>query len=317
MRNGLDLLVASSGGHLKQLTRLRRRLDDLGPVLWATPRSAQGESLLDGERVVWLPYVRPHDAMGVIRATAALSAELNGARVRRLISTGASPALSALPVALRHRAEIHYIESAARVYGPSVTGKVMGRVPGAECYTQYQSWAGQRWHYAGSVFDDFAVVAAEPRPVRAVVVTLGINESYGFPRLVRALLKALPPDVEVLWQLPESDALLLPRGSDVRLTLPAHELRSAMERADLVVCHAGCGSALTALEAGHRPVLVPRQARHGEHVDDHQREIAEELEGRGLAVRLPVESIGRELFDEPRECEVIERQPTSFQLRRR
>jgi UDP-N-acetylglucosamine transferase subunit ALG13 len=45
------------------------------------------------------------------------------------------------------------------------------------------------------------------------------------------------------------------------------------------------------MEAGKCPVLVPRMARHGEHVDDHQRQVAEELEGRGLAVHRPAEAL--------------------------
>ena len=51
-----------------------------------------------------------------------------------------------------------------------------------------------------------------------------------------------------------------------------------------MIAHAGVGSALGALEEGRSPVLVPRRAAHGEHVDDHQEQIAGELERRGLAV---------------------------------
>jgi UDP-N-acetylglucosamine transferase subunit ALG13 len=317
MSEGVDLLVASSGGHLKQLSRLRSRLTGLGDVVWATPRSAQGESLLAGEQVVWLPYARPHDSLGVARAGARLATELAGTRVRRLISTGASPALSALPVALRHRAEVHYIESAARVQGPSVTGSVMRWVPGARCYAQYRSWSGRHWQYAGSVFDDFLVDGQEPPTTpRSVVVTFGMNESYGFPRLVEALKTALPAAARVLWQVSDADASMLP-GADVRPTMPAHELLDAMAGADLVVSHAGCGSALSALEAGHQPLLVARQARFDEHVDDHQQQIADELAGRGLAHVLPVSEVLPERFTEWRRARVVERPGAPVQLRTR
>ena len=50
-----------------------------------------------------------------------------------------------------------------------------------------------------------------------------------------------------------------------------------------MIAHAGTGSALAVLEAGKAPVLVPRERLHGEHVDDHQRQIGEELARRGLA----------------------------------
>ena len=44
------------------------------------------------------------------------------------------------------------------------------------------------------------------------------------------------------------------------------------------------GSSLDALEAGHRPVLLPGPAARGEHVDDHQEAVARELVRRDLAV---------------------------------
>jgi UDP-N-acetylglucosamine transferase subunit ALG13 len=38
------------------------------------------------------------------------------------------------------------------------------------------------------------------------------------------------------------------------------------------------------MSAGRLPIVVPRQAARGEHVDDHQAEIAERLSSLGLAV---------------------------------
>ena len=64
----------------------------------------------------------------------------------------------------------------------------------------------------------------------------------------------------------------------------------ALAAADVVIAHAGVGAALEALDGGRRPLLVPRLQRHGEHVDDHQLEVARELGARGLAlVRAPEE----------------------------
>ena len=60
------------------------------------------------------------------------------------------------------------------------------------------------------------------------------------------------------------------------------ELVDTMARVDNVVCHAGVGTIMTALQRGHTPVVIPRQARHGEHVDDHQLEIAHRFVERGL-----------------------------------
>lgn len=64
--------------------------------------------------------------------------------------------------------------------------------------------------------------------------------------------------------------------------MPYASVVGAMKEADSVVCHAGVGTIMTALKAGHTPVVIPRQAQHGEHVDDHQRDIATRFAERGL-----------------------------------
>jgi UDP-N-acetylglucosamine transferase subunit ALG13 len=64
------------------------------------------------------------------------------------------------------------------------------------------------------------------------------------------------------------------------------ELAALMDEAAVVVSHAGVGSILCALRAGHVPIVVPRLARHGETVDDHQLELAEALHRAGRVIRV-------------------------------
>ena len=73
--------------------------------------------------------------------------------------------------------------------------------------------------------------------------------------------------------------------------IPEHDLNEAMREADVVVAHAGVGAALAAFEAGKCPVLVPRRHALGEHVDDHQTQIATELGDRGLAVSVEADDL--------------------------
>jgi UDP-N-acetylglucosamine transferase subunit ALG13 len=141
----------------------------------------------------------------------------------------------------------------------------------------------------GSVFDGFEATrtdAAEPiRPSR-FVVTLGTLPRWQFRRLLEACLRVIPDGSQVLWQTGCTDVSGL--GIDARPSISAHELESATAAADVVISHAGVGSALTALRCGKRPILVPREAARREHVDDHQAQIASELSGRHLAlVRTP------------------------------
>jgi UDP-N-acetylglucosamine transferase subunit ALG13 len=164
------------------------------------------------------------------------------------------------------------------------------RIPGARLFTQYPCWADATWRYGGSIFDAFAAEPAErPGPVRRVVVTLGTHERFRFPRLLSRLTELLPSSLDVLWQVGGTVIPGMPPGA--RRQVPMDEMRSAMAEADVVISHAGVGSALAAMQAGRRALYVPRRRRHGEHVDDHQVEMARELERRGLVVAREVEQI--------------------------
>jgi UDP-N-acetylglucosamine--N-acetylmuramyl-(pentapeptide) pyrophosphoryl-undecaprenol N-acetylglucosamine transferase len=194
-------------------------------------------------------------------------------------------ALPFFALARARQLDCHYIESAARSQGPSATGRAISRIPAVRLYAQYSNWASGGWHYRGSVFDSFERVEAQADPpirLRNLVVTLGTSRGYGFGRLVRRLLAILPPETDVLWQTGDTDTDGL--GIDGHRAIPEHDLIQAIREADAVVSHAGVGTALVTLEAGKCPVLVPRRRARGEHVDDHQTQIATELGNRGLSV---------------------------------
>jgi UDP-N-acetylglucosamine--N-acetylmuramyl-(pentapeptide) pyrophosphoryl-undecaprenol N-acetylglucosamine transferase len=111
------------------------------------------------------------------------------------------------------------------------------------------------------------------------------------------------PDAEILWQVGATDTTGL--GITAHDRIPALELKQAIQNADLVVSHAGVGSALSALDAGRCPVLLPRSVAADEHVDDHQWLIADELADRGLAVRrAPGELVAADL-DRARHTRVV------------
>jgi UDP-N-acetylglucosamine--N-acetylmuramyl-(pentapeptide) pyrophosphoryl-undecaprenol N-acetylglucosamine transferase len=264
------LLVAATGGHLGQLVRLEPRLGLDGEPTWVTFESPQAAELLAGRTVVHARYTSPRDYSSVARNVPLARGLLRDGSFDRVVSTGSGVALSFLPVAAAMRVEAHYVESAARAEGPSLTGRALALVPGVRTYTQYPGWASGRWRYAGSVFDGYRATPREraPAPLR---VALSVGTLFPFPRLVDRLRAILPGDAEVvLWQDGE--------------TVPPARVREAFRAADVVVVHAGVGAALEALDAGRRPLLVPRLRRFGEHVDDHQLQVAGELERRGLAV---------------------------------
>jgi UDP-N-acetylglucosamine--N-acetylmuramyl-(pentapeptide) pyrophosphoryl-undecaprenol N-acetylglucosamine transferase len=292
------LFVSTIGGHLDQLDALARRIPVDGPAVWVTHANGQSRALLAGRDAQFVPYVHERSLTDVARCVPTAHRLWREKSLTRAVSTGSGIALGFLPYLAAHGVSCHYIESAARVRGPSLTGRVLERVPGIRRYTQYAHWAGPRWQHRGSVFDDYqpidggAAYRRRPAGLVRVVVTLGTADEFPFTRLVERLVPLLSRDgalaratglpVEVLWQTGCTPTAYLP--IDALAFLPGEKLTAAVADADLVVSHAGVGSALTALAAGHRPVLADRVAERGEFRDDHQRQIAVELHRRGLAV---------------------------------
>lgn len=276
------LLVANDGGHIMQLHTLRPRLGVGEDVVWVTPRTPQTRSLLAGERVHWAEPCPPRDVAAVVRNAAACRRLFEDHRVTLVVSTGAALALAVLPQARARGIETVYIESATRMAAPSLSGRLLSWVPGIRTFSQSEGLVRHHWRYLASPWDLYRSAQEGPRPLRRAVVSVGTQPGYGFRRLVERVADVLPPGCEVLWQTGCTDVSGL--GIEGREKVPAAEMTAALRRADVVVAHAGTGIALAALEAGRLPVLVPRRARHGEHVDDHQLTIALELALRDLCV---------------------------------
>ncbi len=291
------LLVASTGGHLTELVLLAPRLSP--PVedeLWVTFDSKQSRTLLADRNVRFIRDTPPRDWRGVVsNATVArrLYRELD---VETVVSNGAGVALSFLPLAQAKGIPTHYIECSARTEGSSVTGRILQPLRRVNLYTQHEELANARWRYAGSVFDSYEPVdIPEPPSLRKVVITIGTLD-FSFRRLLDRLKAILPEQVEVVVQAgPESSHIDWP-GAIVEAMMTPDRLSALMEEADVVVAHAGIGSALMAFEAGKSPILVPRLKAYGEHVDDHQEQIAQKFSNRGLAVMADASKIGLEHF---------------------
>jgi UDP-N-acetylglucosamine--N-acetylmuramyl-(pentapeptide) pyrophosphoryl-undecaprenol N-acetylglucosamine transferase len=276
------MLVAISGGHLAQLHMLAPRIAGGDDIVWMTDDTAQSRSLLTGERVYHVPTRPPRDHLGVLRDTRIAVRAFAEHPILRVVSSGAQVALSALIPALLRHIPFSYVESATRVTDLSMTGKVIERIPTVRRYVQYPSRVTGRWGYALSVFDGFRVEPAEEPPIRRAVVTVGGNGDFGFLRLVESAVRALPDDAHVLWQTGSTDVSGL--DIDAVPSVSSATLAAELAAADVVIGHAGTGTALAALSAGKVPVLAPRSIAHGEHIDAHQDDLAAFLAERGLAV---------------------------------
>ena len=299
LRGKRALLVASTGGHLAQIVRWSERFGLRSDSVFATFDSEQSRSLLAGRRVVTLDYVPPRGLRPAVSAAVRLHRETRRERFDVVLSTGAAVGVSAYAIGRLRRLPVVYIESVSRFDGPSATGRILEKLPGIARYSQHATWAGRAgWRLGPSLLDDYVAV---PEPVgeragegRRIFVSLGTIKPFRFDALVDAVRDRMRPGDAVTWQLGVTTRDDLP--GTVAQELRAAEFDELVAGSDVFVTHAGVGTLMRALELGVRPVVVPRLARRGEHVDDHQLQVARELDSRGLVLlRSPEELTAADL----------------------
>jgi beta-1,4-N-acetylglucosaminyltransferase len=104
-----------------------------------------------------------------------------------------------------------------------------------------------------------------------------------FERLVKEMDRiAGELDENIVMQIGSTD--YEPMNCDYFRFMPRNDIEGLYAGARVVVCHAGGGSILTALQHSKPLVLVPRMKSYGEVFDDHQLEIARQMESRGVTV---------------------------------
>lgn len=280
--SGRAVLAASTGGHLAQLVRLRHELPIAADPLWITFDHPQSRALLAGERVVYVPYIESRGYLALLRAVRPVWKALREERAEVAYSTGSALALAVLPLARLRRMQATYIESVSRFDGPSMSGRILAKLRGIRVFTQHARWATKRWRPGPSLMTAYAVHESSEsidRPLR-IFVTLGTIKPYRFDRLIAHLESALPADAEVRIQFGET-TMSHPTWTAQAYT-SSEEFDESVRWADTVVSHSGVGSALRIMDLGKAPLLVIRRAEFGEHIDDHQEQIARYVSEQGL-----------------------------------
>jgi beta-1,4-N-acetylglucosaminyltransferase len=115
-----------------------------------------------------------------------------------------------------------------------------------------------------------------------ILVSVGMH-AVAFERLVQAMdAYAATCGERVVIQ--RGTAATCPRHADHFRFAPPDRMATLMEEARVIVAHAAAGTAILALRLGKPLVLVPRRRAFGEHLDDHQLELARALAAAGRAV---------------------------------
>jgi beta-1,4-N-acetylglucosaminyltransferase len=117
-----------------------------------------------------------------------------------------------------------------------------------------------------------------------IFVTTG--NYLAFPRLIAAVERLKREGhihENVLLQIGNMPGFFSEACTSVDFLSP-DEFSAAVNRARIVISHAGAGAVIHVLGAGKVPVVMPRRKKYGEHVDDHQLDLARVLAAERRAI---------------------------------
>lgn len=116
-----------------------------------------------------------------------------------------------------------------------------------------------------------------------IFITLG-SQKFQFNRLLKAVdelcEKGTIDAEDVFAQIGYSD--YLPKNFSYKKFLDRDEFSNEMEKANIVITHGGTGAIIGAVKKGKKVIAVPRLAKYGEHVDDHQLQLVGQFDDLNL-----------------------------------
>ena len=108
-----------------------------------------------------------------------------------------------------------------------------------------------------------------------IFVTLG-TQKFQFNRLLRMmddLIENKKIHERVFAQISNSD--YLPQYYEYCNFLSNNDYEEYIKNCDILVSHSGVGTIMTGLRYRRKIIVVPRLSKYGEHIDDHQTQIAQ------------------------------------------
>jgi UDP-N-acetylglucosamine transferase subunit ALG13 len=111
-----------------------------------------------------------------------------------------------------------------------------------------------------------------------IFVTVGTHEQP-FDRLIKEVDRLIRSGVikeDVFVQ--RGIGSIVPRNCQSAEVIPHDDMMEKVAKARVVITHGGPGSIMLPLPMGKVPIVVPRQAKFNEHVDNHQVDFTRRLE---------------------------------------
>ena len=110
-----------------------------------------------------------------------------------------------------------------------------------------------------------------------IFITVG-SQKFQFNRLLEQIDLLIEKDVikeNVFAQVGASD--YKPKHYEYKDFITQDEFKEYMSKCNFVITHAGTGAIITALKSDKKVIAIPRLAKFGEHVDDHQIQLIDEF----------------------------------------
>jgi beta-1,4-N-acetylglucosaminyltransferase len=146
------LLVCSTGGHLVQLVALREAWEPFTRT-WVTFDKSDAQSLLRAERVRFAHGPTNRNIKNLLRNLVLAWRVVGEVRPKLMLTTGAGVAVPFAWIARLRGAKVVYVESLARIDGPSLSYRLIAPVA-TRRYVQWRELANLLPHsrFVGNVF---------------------------------------------------------------------------------------------------------------------------------------------------------------------
>ena len=276
-------LACSSGGHLSEMMELKEVYGRYNHF-FVTYRSADTIELAEKEKVHFLTNPRRHPILIILNILQSFKRFIKE-KPDIVMTTGAGVALPMCYIAKLYRKKLIFIESFCRVETPSLFGKLIYPIANLtivqwEPLLKYYKEA----KYGGPIFNFSGDNVDKNKIKNQIFVTVG-TLSTGFDRLLKEIDMLIEKRViqeKVIAQIGSSK--YTPKNYEWFRFTSKEVYWNTMKESKIVITHGGVGSITTALKFNKRTIVVPRRKEFGEIVNDHQLEIARELERQGKII---------------------------------
>lgn len=319
MTNRKILIIASAGGHLTQALCASSKVQD---IVLVTTRDLVKDKRIKKVYTIWGTQKNPFiHFINIFYAIYVILRE----RPHTVFSTGSPIVLPFALVCKFMPLRFVYLDTLSRVIELSNTGKLILKYKlYDEFMSQWENMATEyNLEYHGKTFDlegktDAVIEPLEQPETPLVLVTMGTN-TYPFHRLIEYLASLnIYHDPNVRWfiQTGGFEVRVKPQNGEIVDMTTRDKMEQLVKQSSLVISHCGIGSINQMLTYQKKVIFFPRIEKLGEFSDDHQLQIARELNNPNITVVFPGDELPdvnyQNLIETPRFDQAIDITNHSF-----